>query len=234
MRLSRFPLLLLMYGLLPASLLAVEYQPHADIREAARQHILAKYSDVAAADIRVDPAELDRRLHMPRCDQPLESFAPLSSNNAVRQTVGIRCNGKQSWTLYVTVRVEVKKMVAVASRRLERGRVISHGDFTLEKRIITGLHGGYAETQDQLLGSQLKVSLKRGALFSPSQLKRPPEVKRGSQVTIVGRSGGIEVRMSGKALSDGSLGQRIKVENSSSNREIEGRVTDLGTVEVSL
>lgn len=234
MRLSRFVLPLMIYSLLSTPLLATEYEPHSNIHEAARQHILAKYSGVVAEDIDVDPAELDRRLRMAKCDQPLESFAPLSRNEGVRQTVGVRCNGERSWTLYVTARVEVKKIVAIANRRLERGRIISYGDFKLEKRIVSGLHGGYAETPEQVLGSQLKVSLRRGAVLSPSQLKPPLAVKRGSQVTILGRSGGIEVRMSGRALSDGSMGQRVKVENSSSNREIEGTVTSHGTVEVSL
>ena len=84
------------------------------------------------------------------------------------------------------------------------------------------------------LEALLKLTLKPGAVLSPGQLRRPPAVKRGSQVTILGRAGGIEVRMSGKALSDGARGQRIKVRNSSSSRQIEGTVIARGTVEVTL
>ena len=189
---------------------------------------------MADEDIKVLPAELDRRLKLAKCELPLESFSPASGNRGVRRTVGVRCNGKESWTLYVTVKVEVNKNILVAKRRLERGRIISTGDFRLEKRMVSGLHGGYIESPENAVGSVLKLTLKRGAVISPSQLRRPPAVMRGSQVTILGRAGGIEVRMSGKALSDGATGQRIKVRNSSSSRQIEGTVIARGTVEVTL
>lgn len=233
----RLPLLicsLLLNGLAASTLPAGQHESHESIRETARQHILAKNSGGANEELKILPAELDRRLRLAKCEQPLESFSPTSSNSGVRRTVGVRCSGSNSWTLYVTVRVEVNKNILVAKRRLERGRTISNGDFRLEKRMVSGLHGGYIENPENAIGSRLKLTLKQGAALSPGQLRRPPAVKRGSQVTILGRAGGIEVRMSGKALSDGARGQRIKVRNNSSSRQIEGTVIARGTVEVTL
>lgn len=235
MRLPLLMCLLLINGSLALPLTAGEFESHQSIREAARQHVLAKFSGVAEADLKVLPAELDRRLKLTKCEIPLESFSPASRNGGVRRTVGVRCNGNDSsWTLYVAVKLEVSKNILVAKRRLERGRVISMGDFRLEKKIVSGLHRGYIESPEEAIGSLLKLTLKPGDVISPGQLRRPPEVLRGSQVTILGRAGGIEVRMSGKALSDGATGQRIKVRNSSSSRQIEGTVVARGTVEVRL
>ena len=213
---------------------AEELQSHAVIREAARQHILSQWRSEPAAEITVLPAEIDRRLRLAQCTQPLESFSPSSVSSGAKQTVGIRCHGTQNWTLYVAVRVEVSKPVLVAEHRLERGRVLSATDFRLEKRMVSELHRGYIENPANALGSKLKQTLKRGDVLAPGALKRPPAVKRGSQVTILGRTGGIEVRMAGKALSDGARGERIKVKNSSSNRQIEATVIDHGIVEVVL
>lgn len=233
----RLPLLI--WSLIPAGLaafplLAGQIQSHESIREVARQHILARFSEAPAADINILPAELDRRLRLTRCERPLESFSPTSRNNGIRRTVGIRCNGTVSWTLYVAVKVEVSKSVLVANRRLERGRILAPGDFRLEKRMVSGLARGYIENPKNALGSAVKLTLKSGAVLSPGLLKSTPAVKRGSQVTILGRAGGIEVRMSGKALSDGARGERIKVRNSSSSRQVEGTVITRGTVEVTL
>lgn len=100
--------------------------------------------------------------------------------------------------------------------------------------MVSELHGGYIENPENAVGSALKVAVKRGAPLSPKQLRRPPAVKRGNQVTILGRAGGVEVRMSGTALSDGATGQRIKVRNSSSSRQVEGTVVAVNTVEVTL
>ena len=227
-------LLILTTGLVTTPLVAAQHESHDRIREAARQHILDLHSQVKAEDIKVQPSELDRRLRLARCDQPLESFSPTSSNSGSRQTVGVRCTGKNSWTLYVTVHAEIKKTILVAKQRLERGTILSRGDLVREKRVISGLRGGYIEELDQALGSELRLTLKRGAALSPKQIRWPPAVKRGSLVTILGRTGAIEVRMSGKALSDGAMGERIKVINSSSDRQVEGIVTARGTVEVTL
>lgn len=225
---------LLINGLAVSIVHAGQLESHARIREAARQHILAKYSGEKKGELKILPAALDRRLRLAKCGKPLESFSPPSSNSGVRHTVGVRCNGDDNWTLYVTVRVEVSKQVLVAKRRLERNSIVSKGDFLVEKRMVSGLHGGYIENPENAIGSRLKLSMKQGAVLSPGQLRRPPAVTRGSQVTILGRAGGVEVRMSGKALSDGTKGQRIKVRNNSSSRQVEGTVISHGTVEVTL
>jgi flagella basal body P-ring formation protein FlgA len=53
-------------------------------------------------------------------------------------------------------------------------------------------------------------------------------------VTLVVDNGGMEIRMAGKALSDGALDQRIRVENVSSRRVVEGIVRSAEIVEIRL
>jgi flagella basal body P-ring formation protein FlgA len=55
-------------------------------------------------------------------------------------------------------------------------------------------------------------------------------VKKGNQVVILAQIGTLQVRMNGKALSNGAVGERIKVENNSSNRRIEATVIASGVV----
>ncbi|RBK41011.1 flagella basal body P-ring formation protein FlgA, partial [Xanthomonas oryzae pv. oryzae] len=52
-------------------------------------------------------------------------------------------------------------------------------------------------------------------------------------VPLVSRNGGLEVRMSGRALSDAGENERVSVENSSSRRVVQGIVEASGTVVVS-
>jgi len=59
-------------------------------------------------------------------------------------------------------------------------------------------------------------------------------VRRGDQVVISARSGGINVRMQGEALSGGTLGQQISVRNLTSQRVIRARVAGPGQVEVEM
>jgi flagella basal body P-ring formation protein FlgA len=63
-------------------------------------------------------------------------------------------------------------------------------------------------------------------------LKQAKRVKRGNQVEIIAISQGLQVRMMGKALADGGLGDRIKVKNLNSGRVITGTVAGTGLIHV--
>ncbi|HHH39513.1 MAG TPA: hypothetical protein ENK50_08060, partial [Sedimenticola sp.] len=98
-------LLLLSAGWLPGTLAAASPpQSHQAIREAARQHVLKQITDAGQPAV-VTAGRLDSRLKLARCDSPLETFSPPGKRRSAKQTVGVRCNGKQSWTLYVPVTV---------------------------------------------------------------------------------------------------------------------------------
>lgn len=59
-------------------------------------------------------------------------------------------------------------------------------------------------------------------------------VQRGDPVVLVSRAGGIEVRMSGRALGPANAAGQVNVENAGSRRIIRGRLVAAGVVEVGL
>ena len=59
-------------------------------------------------------------------------------------------------------------------------------------------------------------------------------VQRGQTVTLIADFGGMSVRMAGRALTDGLLNQRVKVENLSSGKIVEGIARSEQMVEVIL
>ena len=71
-----------------------------------------------------------------------------------------------------------------------------------------------------------------GAEIAPQAVKAVPAIRRGETVTIVSRQGGMEVSSSGTALSDAELGGRVRIRNESSQRVVEGTVTDQHRVEI--
>jgi flagellar basal body P-ring formation protein FlgA len=71
-------------------------------------------------------------------------------------------------------------------------------------------------------------------VLTPNDAQPQRLVRRGETVTVVSRSGGIEVRAGGTALTDGARGERIRVRNDSSRRIVEGVVTAAGRIEVTL
>ena len=70
----------------------------------------------------------------------------------------------------------------------------------------------------------VKRNLKAGETLRPSLLKQPKTIKKGQKVSIIARSGSLQVSMPGKALDSGHTGDHIRIRNLSSKRVIEGRI----------
>jgi flagella basal body P-ring formation protein FlgA len=57
-------------------------------------------------------------------------------------------------------------------------------------------------------------------------------VQRGQTVTLIASGGGVSVRMAGRAMNDGLVNQRVRVENLSSGKIVEGIARSEQVVEI--
>jgi flagella basal body P-ring formation protein FlgA len=124
--------------------------------------------------------------------------------------------------------------VVVAANEMHRGALISRDDIKLEKRDISRLHRGYLENLDQATGKKVKQTIRSNQIITPSRITLPRAIKRNSRVTILASSDIIQVRMVGIALENGSIGERIRIRNQSSKREIDAKVIAPGVVQVAM
>lgn len=180
---------------------------------------------------RIEVAPLDYRLRLPACSVPLEAFSPPGAHPFGAVSVGVRCQGSRSWTIYHRAEVHLYKAVAVLKNPAEQGHILTPADIALEPRDLSQLRGLYA-TPEQALGKPLRKTLPAGTILAPQHLTALLLVKRGQFVNIRAVSAGYQVNMVGAALMDGSEGQRIRVRNSQSGRVVEGVVTADGAVAV--
>ena len=146
--------------------------------------------------------------------------------------MGVRCSGTKPWKVYVPVDVIVTAKVLVASRTLPRGHMLTATDLAVEERDVTRAVSGYITDPAQILGQRLKAQLLSGRMLTPSLLEADKLVRRGQSVTLTVNNSGVAIRMAGKALGDGALNQRIRVENLNSGRIVEGIVRSRENVEV--
>ena len=186
----------------------------------------------AAAEVLV--GALDERLRLPSCEQPLEALP--TSGNLLRGAVniGVRCNGSAAWTVYVPVRIQHRLQVVVLARPLARGATITADALSLQEIDSASLPYGYFTRPEQAVGKILKRSVVNGHALTPDAVENPHAIRRGQQVTLLGRAGTVEVRSSGRALGDAASGDRIRVENTGSQRIVEGVARDGSVVEVNL
>jgi flagellar basal body P-ring formation protein FlgA len=236
---SRFPRVLLVVLLMSGGGLAAPTSALADgtiqdldtIQRTVQTFLLEQHRDrVEPPRIQLQP--LDPRLRLSPCGSPLEAFLPGGARTVGNTSVGVRCPGPQPWTLYQNANVQVFDRVMVAGRVLNRGVILRAADLRSERRELSALSGGYETVPERLVGKRLQRALTAGAVIPPNAVRRVPVVRRGETVTIVVQSQGMKVSSSGAALDDGHLGERLQVRNPSSERVVEGVVTEGRRIEI--
>ena len=199
---------------------------------AAAEEFVRERIGPRASKTAVKAGMLDRRHRLASCNIELEPFLRRGTQINYRTVVGVRCSGDKPWKVYVPVEVVVTDTVYVARRTLPRGHRLSADDLVAEPRDVSRLASGYVTSLEEFVGTRLKTQLIAGRLLTPGVLEADIAVRRGQTVTLTVSSGGIDIQMSGKALMDGTINQRIRVENSTSGRIVEGIVRSQEQVEV--
>jgi len=208
-------------------------QDHADITRAA-EHAAAAVLPPALGRRTLQAGPVDDRLRMPRCGEALDATVPAGMARSERLTVAVSCSGPKPWKLHVPVSRAEMVEVVVARGQQPRDSVLDPADLALEERDITRLRQGYLTDPAPLAGQRLRRSVSAGQPIQPNMLKVDPIVRRGQRVTLVAINGAFEVKTAGLAMDNGAEGQRIRVRNLSSEREIEGVVRSAQRVEVLL
>lgn len=183
---------------------------------------------------RVEVGLLDERLKLPACAEAPQAFSPAGNGARGALSVGVRCVSPVSWTLYIPVRISESRQVMVLNRALNRGETVTADAVSTQERDITTLPYGYMANATEAVGKTIKRPLTAGSVLTPDALELQRIIKRGQSVTLVSRIGGLEIRAQGTAMTDAAQGDRLKVENSSSRRVVEGVVRSADTIEVSL
>lgn len=204
------------------------------IRTLAEDFIRARLdADPASITVRAD--RLDPRLRLKECTGKTETYLPAGERSHGRMAVGVRCNlDAHRWSLFVPVTVTHYADIVVATRSLPRGVSVDASAVQLERRAISQLHGGYLLDTMAAIGQLTKNTVTKGAVISPRLLKQRNLVKRGQSVIILAKNAVIQVRSQGIALSDGTIGEVIRVRNRLTKIIVEGTITSDGLVEIHL
>lgn len=204
-----------------------------DIQSAAETFVRSHLPKSTAKQF-VTASKLDPRLRVEACSQPLQAFEQSTTTLGERVTVGVRCTAANTWTLYVPVSVEVEIPVLVLRRALARRARVAIIDVEPETRRMPGGAATFLQDVTSLQGHRLKRSLPAGTALTVDMLVPDVVVRRGQQVTLIAASGPVEIRAQGHALSEGGVDDRVRVQNLSSLKVVEGVVESDSVVRVGL
>ncbi|HSZ07947.1 MAG TPA: flagellar basal body P-ring formation chaperone FlgA [Steroidobacteraceae bacterium] len=177
---------------------------------------------------------LETHLQQEKCSRPLKAFVASPQHMKDRVMIELRCQDAKPWHMYVPVRIVATSPVAVAAHAIIAGTVIKATDLKTEEHDVSELPLGFLDDPSIAIGLTAGRPIAGGAYISNQLLVAPKTVQRGQSVTLVADAGGMSVRMAGRVLSDGLLNQRVKVQNLSSGKIVEGIARSEQTVEIIL
>lgn len=187
-----------------------------------------------AARHEVEVSRLDPRLRLAHCDTPLVTRLETPAQPIGRTTVRVSCEGATPWSIFVPAQVRLFREVLVARRPLSRNGTLEMADVMLAERDVSQLNQGYLTEMEQAVGSRLNRSVQADQVLTPTTISVAATVRKGDHVVISAQGSSINVRMPGEAMSDGALGEQIRVKNQRSGRIIKARVVAPGQVEVAM
>jgi flagella basal body P-ring formation protein FlgA len=118
--------------------------------------------------------------------------------------------------------------IVVPTRTIRAKEPLSLQDFEVRPGELRGV----VNTLAFLEGMEARVALYPGRPIRLQDVGPPALVDRNEIVVLVFATGGLQIRADGRALSEGALGDRVRVMNLASRSTLFGTVAEDGTVHV--
>lgn len=146
--------------------------------------------------------------------------------------VEVDVNGRFQKKVFASMMVESIVDAVVARHVLKRNHLIAAADVLLKPLERSRLPRNFVSSLGEVLGKRTKRRIPAGTVLRPDLVDLPCLIHRRDVVTIVARADGLEISTLGEARQRGRLGDRIRVINLDSKKNVYGRVKDRNTVEV--
>lgn len=201
-------------------------QNHAEIRNAVLAFVRAQTQGLPGK-VSIQAGEMDKRIVLPACPA-LEAFLPPGGQLNGNSTVGVRCNGKNGWSVFVPVTVKVSINLLTVNKTLQQGQVVRAED--LGQLSSETLLAGTLTDPAQATGKIMKFGVGKGQLLRIDMLRDPYSVNQGQAVPLVVEGQGFSIRSEGQALNNAAEGQAASARTAAGQR-VSGIVKN-GAIEI--
>lgn len=201
------------------------------LRQEVETYLLSHYQSADNERLEIKLGLFDRRLNLTACRQAVAFSLQDSAGIGGKVTISCECKDSPGWIFHLPAEVEIYRPVLVASAQILRGDTLDQSDLKFETRNISQISGELLTTRE-VIGKAAKRQINAGDVIKSVLLDQPKTVNRGETVSITAKSGSIKVVMQGTAMTDGKLGQQIKVKNNQSDRIISAKVVGQAAVEI--
>lgn len=194
---------------------------------------LAEKLKIPAEDLQITFKPGDEALL--RRGEPQDSFDihPQRAGNLGDVSWGVTISGQTR--AFVTAHARAWRQQVTATKPLSVKQIITADDVADRRTLVDSLPPDALLPLDRVVGQAATRDVAAGTVFSGRMVEPAVLVKLGQDVTIDSTTGGVRLLSAAKALSDGALGQTVRLRNEQTRQMFTGIVTgpkrvSLGTV----
>lgn len=204
------------------------------IRDYIKQQLVLENKEFANTHISIALDEADRhsRQSVPLCEQPIQVAAPRPDKGWItlkgKRRFMLSCGGEAA--LSYNADILLMQYQWVANQVIERGSLLTDKHVS---RLLKPISFNRLAPK-QVIGLSVSRRIRQGQVILSSQLQAPVAVTRGQKVRLVAQDGIVQSMLEGEAVTEGAVGETIRVRNNKSKVILEGVIRDNQTIEVLL
>ncbi|MBM4351799.1 MAG: flagellar basal body P-ring formation protein FlgA [Deltaproteobacteria bacterium] len=164
------------------------------------------------------------------CDVLLSEQARRGGN--ISGLLLFRANGREVGKTRVNGRVGIYTDVVVAAHYLGKHHELQAKDVQWVSRSLSLLPHDFLSEMKEVLGKRMTIAINRGEVLRAGIVEEPPLLRRGDRVMLLAESRQVKITTVGEVREEGRRGDRIKLVNLATRKEVSGRVLDEHTVRV--
>lgn len=200
------------------------------IENFAQSYLETQFQSSEQRKVDITVSKIDPRITIKACQSPLTANIP-ENHNSRNLNVKISCEDSIPWSIYLPAKIKTLIPVLVAIMPIDKGSLLT--DENTQVRYISEnlIHGESFSTSENVVGAKTKRNIRKGAAVSPKNICL---VCKGDNITLIARTSALTIKTSGTSLSNGHIGDKVRVKNSRSGKTVFGRVDALNKVVIIL
>jgi flagellar basal body P-ring formation protein FlgA len=120
--------------------------------------------------------------------------------------------------------------IVVPSHDVPRGTTLGDSDLEYQSVAAADYRSGTVTSMNALDGMETRRLLRAGEAVRADDVRHPILVTKGQTVTMTFAAPGITLSATGRAMTEGGMGETVTIQNPVSFRQITGTVTGAGEV----
>jgi len=200
------------------------------IENLAKKYLEQHIVKPEAANRKIEISSIDPRLNIKSCDTPL-TVNILENNNNRNVNVKISCEGITPWKLYLPAKITITLPIVIAKNYISKDSILDESNIVVIQRDSFKIRGEYFSDLNVILNNKATTSIAKGRIITRNDICL---VCKDASVTIVAGNKNFAIETDGVALSNGTLGQTIRVKNKHSGRTVSAQIISANHVKINL